>query len=205
MAEVKKEIKKEEAPKAVKPVKRGDKNRLQVKYEKDVIPAMMKKHGFSNVNAVPRVDKVVVNVSFGDIKDNTKSIQGVLEEIALITGQKPLVVRAKKSISNFKLREGQIVGAKVTIRGPRMYDFLERLMNSALPRIRDFRGVPNRGFDGRGNYTLGIKEESIFPEVERGHVHVDHGMDITIVTTAATNDQARELLAQLGVPFAGNK
>ena len=176
---------------------------LKEKYKETVIPALREKFKIENPMMVPKVDKVVINMGFGILdKDAQKN---AVNDLAKLSGQQPRLNPARKSISNFKLRDGQIIGAKVTLRGPRMYDFLERMINVALPRIRDFRGIPTRGFDGRGNYTLGIKEESIFPEVERGHVHIDHGMDITIVTTATTNEQARELLAQLGMPFAGNK
>jgi len=171
------------------------------KYLSTAVPALREKFKITNPMQVPKIDKVVLNMAFGILdKDAQKSAVG---DLARLSGQHPKLCAARKSISNFKLREGQIVGAMVTLRGPRMYDFLERLVNAALPRIRDFRGVPSRGFDGRGNYTLGIKEESIFPEIERGHVHVDHGLDITIVTTAPNNEQAKELLAQMGMPFAG--
>jgi len=177
------------------------KNRLYVKYVKEVIPAMMKNHGFKNVNAVPRVDKVVVNVSFGDIKDNTKSIQGVLEEIALITGQKPLICKAKKSISNFKLREGQKIGAKVTLRGQRMYEFLDKLISVALPRVRDFRGISPKSFDSFGNYALGIKEQLVFPEISYEKIEKVRGFDICIVTTAKNTKDSLALLTELGFPF----
>jgi len=174
---------------------------LKEKYKETVVPELKKKFGIANPMQVPKLEKVVLNMGFGILdKDAQKA---AVTNFAKITGQQPVLCASRKSISNFKLRDGQIVGAKVTLRGGRMYDFLERMMNVAFPRIRDFRGVPNRGFDGRGNYTIGIKEESIFPEVDRSHTHVDHGMDITIVTTAPTNEQARELLALLGMPFAG--
>ena len=170
-------------------------------YLTKAIPALREKFKIENPMQVPKIEKVVINMAFGILdKDAQKS---AVNDLAKLSGQQPKLCASRMSISNFKLREGQVVGAKVTLRGPRMYDFLERFVNVALPRIRDFRGIPNRGFDGRGNYTIGIKEESIFPEVERGHVHVDHGMDITIVTTAPTNEQARELLVQMGMPFAG--
>lgn len=209
MAEVKKtEVKKEAKPvaaaevsKATKTVKGGNKNRLYVKYKKEVVPAMMKAHGFKNVNAVPRVDKVVVNISFGDIKDNTKSIQGVLEELALITGQKPFVTKAKKSISNFKLREGQKIGAKVTLRGTRMYEFMDKLISIALPRVRDFRGISPKSFDQFGNYALGIKEQLVFPEISYEKIEKLRGMDICIVTTAKTSADSLALLTELGFPF----
>jgi len=195
MEETKKEVK--------KPAKAKKDNRLALKYKKEVVPAMMKNHGFKNVNAVPRVDKVVINVSFGDIKDNTKSIQGVIEEIALITGQKPLVTKAKKSISNFKLREGQKIGAKVTLRGTRMYEFLDKLISVALPRVRDFRGISPKSFDSFGNYALGIKEQLVFPEISYEKIEKVRGFDICIVTTAKNTADSLALLTELGFPFKG--
>ena len=177
------------------------KNRLEVKYIKEVIPAMMKNHGFKNVNAVPRVDKVVVNASFGDIKDNTKSMQGVMEEVALITGQKPVFVKAKKSISNFKLREGQKIGVKVTLRGRRMYEFLDKLISVALPRVRDFQGISPKSFDSFGNYALGIKEQLVFPEISYEKIEKVRGFDIAVVTTAKNTKDSLALLTELGFPF----
>jgi len=197
MEEVKKEVKKSS--------KGGNKNRYYLKYKKEVVPAMMKKHGFKNVNAVPRIDKVVVNVSFGDIKDNTKSIQGVVEEMALITGQKPLMCKAKKSISNFKLREGQKIGAKVTLRGQRMYEFLDKLISVALPRVRDFRGISPKSFDSFGNYALGIKEQLVFPEISYEKIDKVRGFDICIVTTAKDKKDAIALMTEMGFPFRGQK
>ncbi len=175
---------------------------LKEKYVNTVVPALREKFGITNPMVVPKVTKVVVNMGFGILdKDAQKT---VVNDLAKLTGQQPTLRRARKSISNFKLREGMVVGAKVTLRGVRMYEFLDRFIQIALPRIRDFRGVPNRGFDGKGNYTLGVKEQTIFPEIEAGHgTSNEQGMDITIVTTAKTNDQARELLVQLGVPFVG--
>ncbi len=175
---------------------------LKQKYKETVIPALREKYGFDNPMLVPKLDKVVINMAFGIVdKDAQKAI---LEDMAKITGQKPMLRPARMSISNFKLREGMIVGAKVTLRGARMYDFVDRLINSALPRIRDFRGVPTRGFDGRGNYTMGLKEQTIFPEIDLSrHNAPEQGMDITVVTTAKNNAQARELLTLLGMPFAG--
>ncbi len=177
---------------------------LKETYQTTVVPALREKFGFSNPMVVPRVAKVVVNMGFGILdKDAQKN---AVTDLTKLTGQQPALRRARKSISNFKLREGMVVGAMVTLRGVRMYEFLDRFINIALPRIRDFRGVPERGFDGRGNYTLGIKEQSIFPEIDVGHGgNAEYGMDITIVTTARTNAEARELLAQLGFPFAGRK
>ena len=182
-------------------MKKIEKNRLEVKYKKEVIPAMMKEHGFKNVNAVPRVDKIVVNVSFGDIKDNTKSMQGVAEEIALITGQKPVFNKAKKSISNFKLREGQKIGVRVTLRGKRMYEFLDKLISIALPRVRDFRGISPKSFDQFGNYALGIKEQLVFPEISYEKIEKVRGFDIAIVTTAKNTKDSLALLTELGFPF----
>ncbi len=175
---------------------------LKQKYQDQVVPALKQKYGITNPMVVPKLEKIVVNMAFGIVdKDTQKS---VIEDLAKITGQKPALCAARKSISNFKLREGMVIGAKVTLRGSRMYDFLDRFINIALPRIRDFRGVPNKGFDHRGNYTLGLKEQTIFPEIDLSrHGAPEQGMDITIVTTADTDEKAKELLAQLGMPFAG--
>lgn len=176
--------------------------RLKDKYANELAPALQVKLGVKNKMLIPRLEKVVINMGFGIVeKDVQKSI---IDDFAKLTGQKPVLCKARKSISNFKLREGMVIGAKVTLRGERMFDFLDRLFNSALPRIRDFRGVPSRGFDGRGNYTLGLKEHTIFPEMVDTGVHGnDVGMDITFVTTAKDNKDARELLAIMGMPFAG--
>lgn len=175
---------------------------LKQKYQEQVVPALKQKYGITNPMVVPKLEKIVVNMAFGIVdKDTQKS---VIEDLAKITGQKPALCAARKSISNFKLREGMVIGAKVTLRGNRMYDFLDRFVNIALPRIRDFRGVPNKGFDHRGNYTLGLKEQTIFPEIDLSrHGAPEQGMDITIVTTADTDEKAKELLSQLGMPFAG--
>lgn len=175
---------------------------LKQKYQEQVVPALKQKYGITNPMVVPKLEKIVVNMAFGIVdKDTQKS---VIEDLAKITGQKPALCAARKSISNFKLREGMVIGAKVTLRGGRMYDFLDRFINIALPRIRDFRGVPNKGFDHRGNYTLGLKEQTIFPEIDLSrHGAPEQGMDITIVTTADTDEKAKELLSQLGMPFAG--
>lgn len=175
---------------------------LKQKYQEQVVPALKQKYGITNPMVVPKLEKIVVNMAFGIVdKDTQKS---VIEDLAKITGQKPALCAARKSISNFKLREGMVIGAKVTLRGGRMYDFLDRFINIALPRIRDFRGVPNKGFDHRGNYTLGLKEQTIFPEIDLSrHGAPEQGMDITIVTTADTDEKAKELLTQLGMPFAG--
>ena len=176
--------------------------RLKDKYRKELVPALREKLGLNNPMLVPRLTKVVVNMGFGIVeKDAQKSL---LQDFATITGQQPMLCKARKSISNFKLREGMVIGAKVTLRGDRMYEFVDRLINAALPRIRDFRGVANRGFDGRGNYTLGLKEQTIFPEIAGGSGgSTEKGMDITFVTTARNDKEARELLSQLGLPFAG--
>jgi large subunit ribosomal protein L5 len=179
----------------------GISNRFFTKYKTETVPAMMQKYGFKNVNAVPRIDKVVVNASFGDIKDNTKSFQSATDEIGLITGQKPLVTKAKKSISNFKLREGQKIGVKVTLRGQRMWEFLDKLISVALPRVRDFRGISPKSFDQFGNYALGIKEQLVFPEISYEKIEKVRGFDICIVTTAKTTDDSYALLKELGFPF----
>lgn len=176
--------------------------RLQEKYRKELVPALRTALGLENPMLVPRLTKVVVNMGFGIVeKDAQKSL---LQDLGAITGQQPMLCKARKSISNFKLREGMVIGAKVTLRGSRMYEFADRLINVALPRIRDFRGVSNRGFDGRGNYTLGLKDQTIFPEIAGGAGGAtEKGMDITFVTTARNDKEARELLAQMGMPFAG--
>ena len=181
--------------------KGGIKNRLYTKYIKEVVPALMKSRGFKNVNAVPKVDKIVINAGLGDVKDNTKSFTGVLEELALITGQKPIITKAKKSISNFKLREGQRIGAKVTLRGQRMYEFLDKLISVALPRVRDFQGISPKSFDKFGNYALGIKEQLVFPEISYEKIEKVRGFDIAIVTTAKNKEDSLALLTELGFPF----
>ncbi len=174
---------------------------LKDKYRNEVVVRLAKELGFSNKMRVPRLEKVVINMGFGVVdKDQLKACT---DDLSRIAGQKPIVRKARKSISNFKIREGMNVGAKVTLRGERMYEFLDRLISAALPRIRDFRGVSPRAFDGRGNYTLGIKEQTIFPEVDPNNVTVPQGMDVTIVTTAGNDDEARKLLTYLGMPFAG--
>lgn len=173
---------------------------LKEKYENEVVDRLKEELGVKNRMQVPKVQKVVVNMGLG-VADKDVLKAGT-EDLAKITGQKPLVTKARKSISNFKLREGMSIGAKVTLRGERMYEFLDRLINAALPRIRDFRGIAAKAFDGRGNYTLGIREQSIFPEIDPNNVSVTQGMDITIVTSAGTDDEARKLLSLLGMPFA---
>jgi large subunit ribosomal protein L5 len=174
---------------------------LQEKYRKELAPALQKSRGYANVMQIPRLTKIVVNMGINAQVDKD-TFKALVEDLGRITGQRPQVTKAAKSIANFKLRAGQPVGARVTLRGARMYEFLERLIHVALPRIRDFRGVPARGFDGRGNYSLGIKEHTIFPEIDPDQVKKVHGMDITLVTTAKTNEEAKELLRLLGMPFA---
>lgn len=163
---------------------------------------MMKKFGYSSVMQIPKIEKVVINVGCGEARENAKVMDAVLKDLAAITGQKPITCKAKKSIANFKLREGMIIGAKVTLRADRMYDFIDRFFNIALPRVRDFRGVNPNSFDGRGNYTLGLKEQLIFPEIEYDKIDKIRGMDISFITTAQTDEEARELLSLMGAPFA---
>lgn len=175
--------------------------RLKEKYTQEIVPAMMKKFNYKNIMQVPKIEKVVINMGVGDAVQNAKLLDAAVNDLTLIAGQKPVITRAKKSISGFKLREGMPIGAKVTLRGDRMYYFLDKLFNVALPRVRDFRGVSTKGFDGRGNYTLGLKEQLIFPEIEYDKVDKIRGMDVVIVTTAKTDEEARELLNELGMPF----
>ena len=171
-------------------------------YKERVMPALQKQHGYKNVNQIPKVEKVVVNTSVGSQADVKQALEDAKAELALITGQRAAETRAKKSIANFKLRKEQAIGAKVTLRGQQMYEFLERLIKAALPRIRDFRGVSPRCFDGNGNYTLGISDQSIFPEVELDKIKRNIGFDVTIVTTARTNEEAKSLLSEMGMPFS---
>ena len=175
--------------------------RLKEHFGRAVTPALMKERGYSNVWQVPRLEKIVINMGVGEGRENAKVLDFATADLQLIAGQKPIVTRAKKSIANFKLREGVPIGAKVTLRGARMYEFLDRLMNVALPRVRDFKGVPPKGFDGRGNYALGLREQLIFPEIVYDKIDKVRGMDIVIVTTARTDEESRALLAQLGMPF----
>ena len=176
--------------------------RLKDKYLQEVVPALVKEFGYKNVNEVPKIEKIVLNMGLGAEKDNSKSFNIAVEELAVISGQKPMITTAKKSIANFKLREGQKIGAKVTLRGKRMYEFMDRLIAIALPRIRDFRGIDaTTGFDGRGNYSYGIKEQLIFPEVIYDKIEKIRGFDINFVTTAKTDDEARKLLKLMGMPF----
>ena len=177
-------------------------NRLKEKYVKEIAPELMKLGGYKNINEVPKLDKIVLNMGLGDVKDNSKSFNIAVDELAAISGQKPVVTTAKKSISNFGLREGQKIGAKVTLRGDRMYEFFDRLTAIALPKVRDFRGISDKSFDGRGNYSMGIKEQLIFPEIVYEKVEKIRGFDITFVTTAKTDAEAKSLLKALGLPFA---
>ena len=177
-------------------------NRVKELYTKSVVPALVKKFNYENVNQVPKLVKITINSGLGDVKDNSKSIQVAQEEIRQITGQKPVLTAAKKSVANFKIREGQSVGLKVTLRGERMYEFFDKLISIALPRVRDFRGVSTKSFDGRGNYSMGVKEQLIFPEISYDQVEKIRGFDICITTTANTDEEARELLRELGMPFA---
>lgn len=176
-------------------------NRLREKYENTVRPGMMEKFNYSSVMAAPKLLKIVVNMGVGDAITNSKALDEAVEEMMQLTGQKPVITKAKKSIANFKLREGMAIGCKVTLRGERMYDFLDKLVNIALPRVRDFQGVPKTSFDGRGNYTLGVKEQLIFPEINYDKINRVRGMDIVIVTSANTDVEGLELLRQLGMPF----
>ena len=176
-------------------------NRLKEKYNKEVVPALIEKFEYKSVMQAPKVEKIVVNMGVGEAVSNAKALDKAVEELQIITGQKPLITKAKKSIAGFRLREGMPIGAKVTLRGERMYEFLDKLVTVALPRVRDFHGVSKKAFDGRGNYTLGVKEQLIFPEVDYDLVDKVRGMDIVIVTTANTDEESRELLTQLGMPF----
>ncbi len=175
--------------------------RLKVKYQEEIAPALMKKFSYKSVMQIPKLDKVVVNVGCGEAKDNAKIVDNVIRDVATITGQKPVATVARKSVANFKVREGQTVGVKVTLRGDRMWEFLDRLFNVALPRVRDFRGIDPNSFDGRGNYAMGLKEQLIFPEIEYDKVDAIRGMDICICTTAKTDEEAKELLTMAGAPF----
>lgn len=176
-------------------------NRLKERYTKEISKSLMTKFNYSSVMEVPAMEKIVINIGVGDAVSNSKLLDEAVEELALITGQKPVITKAKKSIAGFKLREGMPIGCKVTLRGERMYEFLDKLVNISLPRVRDFRGVPKNSFDGRGNYTLGVKEQLIFPEINFDKVNKLRGMDIVFVTTAKTDEEGHELLAQLGMPF----
>ncbi len=176
--------------------------RLKEKYVSEVAPALMKKFGYKNVMQIPKLDKVVINVGCGEAKENAKVVEAVCNDLAAITGQKPIVCKAKKSVANFKLREGMPIGVKVTLRADKMYEFVDRLFNVAFPRVRDFKGINPNSFDGRGNYSTGLKEQLIFPEIEFDKVDKVRGMDINFITTAKTDEEAKELLELLGAPFA---
>jgi len=176
--------------------------RLKTKYKEEIVPALTKDFGYTNINLVPKLSKIVLNMGLGDTKDNSKSMQIAVEELKQIAGQKPVITKAKKSVANFKVRQGMNVGAKVTLRGNRMYDFLDKLISIALPRVRDFKGVSDKSFDGRGNYALGVKEQLLFPEIQYDQIEKTRGFDICIVTTAKTDNEAKALLAYLGMPFA---
>ncbi len=193
--------KKTAAKTAEKATAKQEPSRVKAQYDKEVVPYLMKKFGYKSVMQVPKIDKIVINTGLGDIKDNQKSMQTTENELKLITGQKPIYRKATKSVANFKLREGMNIGLKVTLRGRRMYDFYDKLVSIALPRVRDFRGVSANAFDGRGNYSLGLKEQLIFPEITYDQVEKIRGMDVCIVTTAQTDEEARELLKALGMPF----
>ncbi len=176
--------------------------RLKDYYKQEVAPALMKKFSYKNVMQIPKLEKIVINVGAGEARDNSKVINSIMDDIAAITGQKPVVCKAKKSVANFKLREGMNIGAKVTLRGDKMYEFMDRLFNVALPRVRDFRGINPNSFDGRGNYNMGLKEQLIFPEIDYDKIDKVRGMDICFVTTAKSDEESKELLALMGAPFA---
>ena len=176
-------------------------NRLKTKYQTEVVPALLKEFGYKNVNQVPKLDRIVLNMGLGDVKGNSKSFNLAVEELQAIAGQKPVITKAKKSIANFKLRQGEKVGAKVTLRGVRMYEFLDKFVAIALPRVRDFRGLNPKAFDGKGNYAYGVKEQLIFPEIVYDKIEKIRGFDVCFVTTANTDEEARSLLSKLGMPF----
>lgn len=176
--------------------------RLKDQYNSEIAPALMQKFGYKSVMQIPKLEKVVINVGCGEARDNAKMMDAVMSDLGKITGQKAIPCRAKKSVANFKLREGMVIGAKVTLRGEKMYEFIDRLFNISLPRVRDFRGINGNGFDGRGNFSFGLKEQLVFPEIEFDKIDKVRGMDIAFVTTAKTDEEGRELLVQLGAPFA---
>ena len=176
-------------------------SRMQDKYKNEAVPALMEEFSYKSVMQIPKLEKVVINIGMGEAKDNPKAIEAASNDLAAITGQKPIITKAKKSVANFKLREGMNIGVKVTLRADKMYEFVDRLFNVALPRVRDFRGINPNGFDGRGNYSLGIREQLIFPEIDYDKIDKIRGMDINFVTTAHTDEEARELLSLLGAPF----
>ncbi|MBQ8469076.1 MAG: 50S ribosomal protein L5 [Clostridia bacterium] len=176
--------------------------RMKDVYNSEVAPALMEKFGYKSVMQIPKLDKIVINVACGEAKENAKVLDAVVSDLSAITGQKPVLCKAKKSVANFKLREGMIIGAKVTLRGERMYEFLDRFFNLALPRVRDFRGINPNSFDGRGNYSMGVKEQLIFPEIDYDKIDAIRGMDISFITTANTDEEAKELLTLMGAPFS---
>ncbi|PYS06551.1 MAG: 50S ribosomal protein L5 [Acidobacteria bacterium] len=192
---------KEAAPKEKKPKGPQEPSRIKVRYGKEVVPALMKHFNYTNIMAVPKLEKIVINMGLGEAVANAKILDIATDELGRIAGQRPIVTKAKKSIANFKLRQNMPIGAAVTLRGERMFEFFDRLTNVVLPRVRDFRGVSTKSFDGRGNYTLGLRDQLIFPEIDYAKVDKIRGMNVTIVTTARTDDEARELLKQLGMPF----
>ena len=194
--------KKNQVAKAPATDKASDRYRLKKLYDESIAPALQKTFAYKNVNQIPRLEKIVLNMGLGDVKDDSKSLNAAVEDLKLIAVQKPIVTKAKKSVANFKLREGMNIGAKVTLRGERMYDFLDKFMSIALPRVRDFRGVSAKSFDGRGNYAIGVKDHLIFPEISYDQIDKVRGMDIIICTTANTDEEARELLTLMGAPFA---
>ena len=177
-------------------------SRMKERYAQEIAPALNKKFGYKSVMQIPKLDKVVINVGCGEARDNAKVIDAIINDLSAITGQRPVVCKARKSVANFKLREGMNIGAKVTLRGDRMYEFVDRLFNVALPRVRDFRGINANSFDGRGNYNMGLKEQLIFPEIDYDKIDKVRGMDLCFVTTATTDEEARELLTLMGAPFA---
>ncbi|MFD2925224.1 50S ribosomal protein L5 [Halobacillus naozhouensis] len=176
-------------------------NQFKKKYQEEIVPSMMSKFNYDSIMQAPKIEKIVINMGVGDAVQNAKALDSAVEELSLISGQKPMITKAKKSIAGFRLREGMPIGAKVTLRGERMYEFFQKLVSVSLPRVRDFRGISKKAFDGRGNYTLGVKEQLIFPEINYDKVDKVRGMDIVIVTTADTDEESRELLAQFGMPF----
>ena len=176
-------------------------SRMKENYRNNIVPALIKKFNYQNPMEVPKLEKIVINMGVGEAKDNPKALEGAVQDLTIISGQKPIITKAKKSIANFKVREGMSIGCKVTLRGEKMYDFADRLISLALPRVRDFRGVSADSFDGRGNYAMGIKEQLIFPEISYDKIDKVRGMDIIFVTTAKTDEEAKELLAQMGMPF----
>ena len=194
-------VPKEAAPKSAKPKGPQEPPRLKVRYSKEIVPALMKHFNYNNVMAVPKLEKIVINMGLGEAIANAKILDVAVDELGRISGQRPVITRAKKSIANFKLRQNMPIGAAVTLRGERMFEFLDRLTSIVLPRVRDFRGVSTKSFDGRGNYTLGLRDQLIFPEISYEKVDKIRGMNVTIVTTARTDDEARELLRQFGMPF----